>query len=76
MVVGFIQGSWVHLGRAFLVVGFISGRWFHSGAPWVSLVTFRVAVFIRVRSGCRRVHSGLLGSLDCALGVDGFIRGR
>ena len=34
-----------------------------------------VVGFIRVRTSARRVHSGWLGSLGCALGVVGFIRG-
>ena len=32
--------------------------------------------FIGVRSGVRRFHPGLLGSLGCALGIVRFIRGR
>ena len=39
----------------------------------VSLVSSQVAGFTLVQPGC---HPGWLGSLGCALGVVGFIRGR
>ena len=36
----------------------------------------RIVGFISVRTGCRWVYSGSLGSLGCAMGVVGFSRGR
>ena len=44
--------------------------------PWVSLGSSRVAGFTWLRPRCGRVHPRALGSLGCALGVVGFIRGR
>ena len=60
----YAQGSKVHLGSldslryAMLVVWFIRGCWVNLGSPWGSSGSFRVAGFIRVRSGGLRVHSG------------------
>ena len=54
---------------------FIRGHSVHWGAPWGSSDSFRVAGFIRERPGNRRVRSGSLGSLRCAIGVVGFVRG-
>ena len=37
--------------------------------------SFRITGFIGVRPGNRWIRSGSLGSLGCALGVVGFVRG-
>ena len=44
--------------------------------PWRSLGSSRAMVFTRVRPEGRWVYPWSLGSLGCALGVVGFIRGR
>ena len=54
---------------------FIQGGWVHSGAHLGSLGSSGVDVFTRVRPEDHWVHQGSLGSLECALGVVGFIRG-
>ena len=75
-----------------MVVEFVWLRWVNWGAPWESSGTLGVAGFIELRSDCRRVRSGSLGSLGCALrfllrwgllcslgcalGVVEFVRGR
>ena len=53
-----------------MVVRFVQGQW---DAPSGS---FGVAWFIVVRTGCRRVPSGSLSSVGCALRGVGFVRGR
>ena len=53
--------------------GFTWGRYIVRGARWVLSGSCRVARFIDVHSGGRPV---LPGSLGCALGVVGFLRGR
>ena len=72
-VVGFIRGRWVRLG-ALWDVGCIRVRKVHWGAPWGSPSSPRVAGLFGVRPRCsRRVQQV---SLECALGIAGFIRGR
>ena len=58
------------------VVVFIRGRWVHRGSPGGPAGSSGVAGFTGVRPGGRRVHPWSLGSLECALGSVGFIRGR
>ena len=55
---------------SFGVVRFVPVR---PGGPLCSLW---VVVIVRVRPGCRWVRSASLGSLECAMGVVGFIWGR
>ena len=55
---------------------FTRDRWVHSGAPCGSLGSSGVIWFARVRPWGRWVHPGSLGSLVCAQGVVGFIRGH
>ena len=50
------------------------GHWVHLGAHWGSLVSSSVVGFTRVCPGVLWVHPGLLVSLGCSLGIDGFIR--
>ena len=57
-------------------VGFITSSWVNLDAPWVSLGSSGVAVFIGVRIGGCWVHQWWLDALGYALGVVGFIRGR
>ena len=64
------------------------GRWVNSGsfsAPWESSGSFRVVGYIPTPCGlsgafwypaCRRVQSGSLGSLGCAMSVIEFILGH
>ena len=61
---------------ALSVVGFMRRRPVHSGSPLVSLDSFGVVGYPRVRPGCSCVHPGSLGSLGFALRVVRFIRGR
>ena len=97
VVVGFTR--WVHTGSLgslrfdLAVVGVhscvIRGRLDHSGAHWVTLGSCRVVGFTQVRTGCRWVNQGSLGSdlafgliqghwksLEIALGIVGLIWGR
>ena len=46
------------------VMGFSRALWIHGGSPWGSTGLSRVAGFIGVRPGVRRVDQGSLGSLD------------
>ena len=79
-VVGFTcvspRGHWVHpgslgsFGCALGVVGFV---WGHSRAPWMSLDSFGVVRFTRVR---RWFNPESLGSLLCAQCVVEFVRGH
>ena len=61
-------GSLGSIGYALAVFMFIQGHWVHWGAPCVPSGSSVVAGFNGVRPGVRRVLSGLLGSLGCALG--------
>ena len=89
-VVGFIRGRWVYYGALrvssgssaaarFIGVrpgglGFIRARWIHWGAPFGLSGSPGVTAFIRVRPAGRRVLPGSLHSLECALGVVGYIQ--
>ena len=55
---------------------FFRGRWIHWGARLMSLGPFGDACLIGVHPGDSGVRSGSPGSLWCALGVVGFVRGR
>ena len=59
------------LGCVLGFVRFVGGRWVHWGTPWGLSVALGVAGFIRVPLGGRRVLSGSLGALGCALGTSG-----
>ena len=73
------MGHWVHpgslgsLGCALVVVGFV---WGHSCAPWVSLDSFGIVRFTRVRPAGRWFHPESWGSLLCAQCVVEFVRGH
>ena len=61
--------------RLFGFIGFVRARpggrrvrWAHSCGPWWSSGLFGVVGFIRSCLACRRVHSGLLGSLGALPG--------
>ena len=55
-------------------LGFIRDRWIHWGAPFSLSGSPGVTGFIRVRPVGRRVLPGSLHSLECALGVVGYIQ--
>ena len=63
-VVGIVCGRWIRW-----------GRWVHSFVHWWSLVSSKFFGFTRVHSEGGWVHPWCLGSLGCAVGVVGFIRG-
>ena len=64
-VVGFIPVRWVRSSAPWVhVVGFIRLHWVGSGEPWGSSGSFGFVGFIRARIG---IHSGLFGSLECAM---------
>ena len=90
VVVQFIRGRCVHrgalwessgssLGSSRCALGtekLIRGRWVQLDAPlWLS-ASSGFAGFIRVCTCGRRIHTGSLGSLGCALGNVAFIRDR
>ena len=68
-----VRGRCVQLGRR--VRRILLGRRVHWHTAWASLGSFGVAGFIGVRPVYRWIRSGSLGSMGCALGVVGFVRG-
>ena len=62
-------GSLVSLKRVLGVIGFIRVLWVHSGEPMALSCSFGFVGFIQAQPGCRRVHSGSLGSFERALGI-------
>ena len=77
--VGFIRCHWVLCGAPLGSSFFFQSHWIHSGTPWRLSGSSMVAGLIEVHPGCRGIHLGLLGSLECVVGssssfrVPGFI---
>ena len=66
----------VPFGSRGCAIGVFGGRWVRAGTPWWSTVSLGVVGSTGAGHWGRRVHSGSFGSLEFALGVVGYIRGR
>ena len=71
-VVSFIRVCWAHSDTLWKSSVSFGCPWVHSGVRRVSSGSFGFVVFVRVRPGGHWVHSCLLGSFWCVLGVFGF----